>query len=81
MASKEGWRNRLTQADLANWRAAYDRWAERDAEEWAMSPRNPSVAQKMYPPGMRHLIPDAERGYVSKLGGQAVSAQQTKGRN
>jgi hypothetical protein len=76
--SKDGWRERLTKADLANWNAAYQRWQERDAEEWAMSPHNPSLAQKMYPSGLRHLIPDSQRGCVSKLGGQAVEAKSKK---
>jgi hypothetical protein len=70
---------KLSEADLANWQAAHDRWAERDAREWAASPTNRNLAQKLYLLGERRLS-DAERGGVSPLGGTAVPAQNLKGR-
>jgi hypothetical protein len=77
MADKN-WRERLTNADGKNWQYAYRQWQERDAEEWAMSPRNSSVAQKMYPPGLRQPFrSNAERGSVSPLGGVAQPATAT----
>jgi hypothetical protein len=66
--------DKLSPANLANWRAAYDRWAERDAKEWAASPNNPSIADHMYGQGPK-LIPDSQRGCVSKLGGVAQPAK------
>jgi hypothetical protein len=67
--------DKLSPANLANWRAAHDRWAERDAREWAGSANNPSLAQKLYLLGERRLS-DAERGSVSPLNGVAKEAKR-----
>jgi len=66
---KSAW-DKLSVADLANWRAAYDRWAERSAREWAASKNNTSLAQKLYLLGEKRLS-HAERGAVSPLNGVA----------
>jgi hypothetical protein len=76
MANKN-WKDRLTQADWANWQAAHQRFLDLEAELWATNPNNPNIATGIYPPGMRQFIPDHERGCVSKLGGVAQSATAT----
>jgi hypothetical protein len=80
----ENWKDNLTAADWANWRYAHQQFLDREAGLWATNPNNPNIATGIYPPGMRHLIPDDQRGCVSKLGGQAVEARSatptTKGK-
>jgi hypothetical protein len=73
----ENWKDNLTEADWSNWRYAHQQFLDREAELWATSPHNPNIATGIYPPGMRHLISDAERGCVSKLGGVAQPATAT----
>jgi hypothetical protein len=73
MANKN-WKDNLTEADWANWRHAHQQFLEREAELWATNPNNPNIATGIYPPGMRLLTPDYERGFLSPLGGQAVEA-------
>ena len=70
---KSAW-DKLSVADLANWRAAYDRWAERSAREWAADPNNPNLAQGIWGQGNNRLS-DAQRGFCSPLGGQAISKE------
>jgi hypothetical protein len=70
----ENWRERLTEADWKNWQAAYDRWVERDARAWAVSPNNRNIAQGLYPHQQR--VDHSKRGGVSPLGGQAAEGER-----
>jgi hypothetical protein len=60
-----------------NWQAAYQRWQERDALEWATSPRNPSVADHLYPYQQR--VDHSKRGATSPLGGVATVEERANG--
>jgi hypothetical protein len=71
--AKDGWRERLTNADWKNWQAAYDRWADRAAAEWAEHPNNRSLAQKMYGQSKIFNSNHQERQHVSPLGGVAIA--------
>jgi hypothetical protein len=63
-------------SNRANWQAAYRRWQERDAREWATSPYNRSVAQGRYPnPQRTYNYDQSKRGATSPLGGVATETQ------